>query len=66
MPQQAVAKGIGHTLDLRAQLDTRWNWVVRRLSVGRAASIPMVVCLRGYKVGAGRFGFVTGTVEIRR
>jgi hypothetical protein len=41
MPQQAVAKGIGQTLDRRAQLTTRWSCVVRTLSTGSAVSMPM-------------------------
>src|SRR5688572_11575312 len=41
MPQHAVAKGIGQTADRRAQLITRWSWVVRMESTGSAASMPM-------------------------
>src|SRR5690242_1516523 len=41
MPQHAVAKGIGHRLDRRAQLMTRCRLVVRNPSTGMAASRPM-------------------------
>lgn len=41
MPQQAVANGMGHTEDRRAQLMTRLSDVVRNPSTGMAASIPM-------------------------
>jgi hypothetical protein len=41
MPQQAVAKGIGQTLERRAQFMTRWSCVVRTLSTGSAVSMPM-------------------------
>ena len=41
MPQHAVANGIGHSDERRAQLMTRCNCVVRNPSTGIAASRPM-------------------------
>src|SRR5262245_40314064 len=42
IPQQAVANGIGQTAERRAQLITRFSCVVRMMSVGSAASSPIV------------------------
>ena len=43
MPQQAVANGIGHRDDRRAQFTTRFNWVVSTLSGSCCVSIAYVL-----------------------
>src|SRR3954452_25495236 len=43
MPQQAVANGIGHSDDRRAQFTTRFNWVVSSLSGSSCVSMAHVL-----------------------
>ena len=55
MPQHAVAKGSGQTLERRAQFTTRLSCVVTTLSFGRAVSSPIAsVDLRSARKKATR------------